>query len=128
MKNFQPLLRLLLISLAPAVMLLGLTACSGDKAGETPALGLPQATPTPDPLQGLFVTPTAGLFEFLLDTPTSTLAPAGQVAAPAPAAVVLPQTGADLSARFNLVHRLGSAGLVVAGLLLVAFGLLRGRR
>jgi hypothetical protein len=106
-------------------MLLALTACgAGGRA--TPAALIPPATLTPVPLQGLFPTPTGDLFEFLR-TPTSTPSPTIQLPTPT-RQIVLPQTGADLSARPSPLDRLRSAGLVVAGIILVVFGLLRMRR
>jgi hypothetical protein len=93
MRKAPYLFRLCLVFL----MLLGvLTACGSD-GGETPAVVLPPATSTPEPLQGLFPTPTADLFQFLLITPTSTLALSAPTSAPTLGAVVLPKTGADRS-------------------------------
>jgi hypothetical protein len=124
MKNYPSLLRHLLVF---QVLLLALTACGRNAPEENTAIVVPQATATPVPFTDLFATPTADLFDFL-NTPTNTTAPIVQVATPTSNVVVLPQTGADLTVRTRLLDRLKSAGLVAAGLLLVAFGLWRVRR
>ena len=121
-KKFLP--RLLLFSL---VLLLMVAACGDSDIIVTPAFVPELASPTPDPLQELFPTPTTGLFEGLF--PTLTPSPTMEVIiVTATSQVVLPDTGADLTTASRSLDRLVSAALVVFGLSLVAIGLFRLRR
>ena len=126
MKHCSRNLRLCLAGLA---LLLALAACSSGQEAPPSAFDLPAPTPYPAPLQGLFPTPTAGLFDFLLVTPTSTPGTDVQPPAPTPTtAAVLPQTGGDLSTPSRRPPSLGQAGMVIAGFALVILGSWRMRR
>ncbi len=117
------------IGLAAMALLLALTACGPEESPAPLAVEIPTPTPYPLPLEDLFPTPTADLFDFLLITPTSTPETDVQPPAPTPTiAAMLPETGGETAAPPNLIDRLGPAGLVATGMVLVILGLLRMRR